>query len=114
MSAAIRTVLAAAANTVPGITGQPYFVQTTAPGVALVRLGRIEYPNPFGGVSFWDVVLTLPQDLATSEHYFEKKVPALRDALAEVLVVKTITPTLIDFGAGTVPCAVISGHREEE
>ena len=114
MSATVRAKLAAAASTVDGVTGQPYFVQTSAPGVALVRLDRIEYPNRFGGVAYWSVVLTLPQDFNAGEHYFEDVVPKLRDALAPHLAVETIRPQLIDFGAGTLPCAVITGHREED
>lgn len=114
MSQAVRQALAAAASTVEGVTGHPYFVVTTQPGSVLVRLDRTEYPNRFGGVCYWSLVLVLPQDLAASEQYLEAKGPALREAVAGELVVTTIAPQLIDFGAGSVPCAVFTGHREED
>lgn len=114
MSAAVRAAIAAQASSVEDLVGHPYFVSTAQVGNVLVRLDRTEYPNPFGGVCFWSAVLVLPQDLAASEQYLEAKGPALREALAEVMVVTTITPQLIDFGAGSVPCAVFAGHREED
>lgn len=114
MNANVRTQLAEAANTVYEVNAQPYFVQTTKPGATLIRLNRVEYPNPFGGVAFWDVVVVLPQDLAAAERYVEQVVPQVRDALLEVMFVDVITPQLMDFGAGSVPCAVITGHREED
>lgn len=117
MSEAVRNALAQGASTVEGITGQPYFVQTTGAGVALVRYDGTEYVHSFGarfGTPRWSVVLLLPNDPAAGEKYLEAKVPPLLDALAPVLAVKSVTPQYIDFGSGAVPCAVISGNREEE
>jgi len=112
-NADVRQVLAAAASTVEGLVGLPNFVVATNPGNVMVRYDRTEYPNRFGGVVHWSLVLVLPQDLSASEQYLEAKGPALREAVAAELVVTTITPQLIDFGAGSVPCAVFTGHREE-
>lgn len=109
----IRDDLADAASTVDGLTGHPYYVQTTNPGTVLVRLDRVEYPNRFGGVAHWALVLVGPQDAASAEHYFEEKLPPLREAVGMHLAVTSVTPSLVDFGAGAIPCAVISGHREE-
>lgn len=113
-NAAIRAALASAASSVEGLVGLPYFVVSTNPGNVLVRYDRTDYPNRFGGVVHWSLVLVLPQDQAAAEQYLEAKGPALRDALAADLVVTTVTTQLIDFGAGAVPCAVFTGHREEE
>jgi hypothetical protein len=114
MSADVRTALAAAASSVDGLTGHPYYVQTTEPGHVWVRLDRIEYPNRFGGVAHWNVVLILPADLDASEQYLETHGPALRDALRNELVVTTITPQRIEIpGVGVLPCAFFNGHREE-
>lgn len=113
MSAEVRQELAEAASSVEGLTGSPYFVQTTTPGTVLVRLDRIDFPNNFGGVAFWSLVLIGPQDIAASETYFAEKVPALREALAPHLAVTAMTPELIDLGLGPSPCAVLTGHRED-
>lgn len=114
MSDAARQELAAAASTVTGITGHPKYVQTTRPGSVLVRRNRTEYPNRFGGVAFWDLYVVGPQDFGASETYFETVVPQLVEALAPVLAVTVVTYQLTDFGQGSIPTAVISGHREEE
>lgn len=82
MSAAVRQALADAANTVAGIKAHPYYTEGTAPGTAHVQLDRIEYPNPFGGVAHWRVVVLLvAEDYAASEKYLEEKVPLLREAV---------------------------------
>jgi hypothetical protein len=113
-NAAVRQALADAVNTVEGLVGLPHFQVATNVGNVLIRYDRTEYPNRFGGVVFWSLVLVLPQDLAASEEYLEAKGPALRDAVAAELVITTVTTQLIDFGAGSVPTAVFTGHREEE
>jgi hypothetical protein len=114
MSAAVRQEIAEAASTVAGVTCTPYYVQTTSAGAAYVRLDRIEYPNPFGGVAYWNVVLLLPQDIAASEKYLEEKVPLIREAIEEHLFVTSVTPQQLQLGSGpTLPCAFINGHREE-
>jgi len=114
MSDAVRQELADAASTVADVKGHPKYVQTTKPGSVLVRRNRTEYPNRFGGVAFWDLYLIGPQDQGASETYFEALVPQLVEALAPVLAVTTVTYQLTDFGQGSIPTAVISGHREED
>lgn len=109
-----RTDLATAAGTVEGITGHPYYEQQTKPGNAFVRLDRIEYPNSFGGVCYWNVILILPQDQAGAEKYLEEKLPDLRDALAPHLHVTQVLPQRISIpGIGDLLCAFINGNREE-
>lgn len=115
MSATSRAVLAAAASTVEGLTGHPYFVQTTKAGSVLIRLERTEYPNPFGGVEHWNCVLILPQDMAAAEAFWEEKVPLLREALDPHLAITSFAPQRLQIeGVGVLPTVFINGHREEE
>lgn len=110
-----RTEIADAASTVEGITAHPYYVQGTRPGHTFVRLERTTYPNPFGGICHWNVVVVLPQDLATAEQYLEVRLPQLRDALAEHLVITEVLMQRLNIpGVGDLPCAFINGHREED
>ena len=81
----------------------------------IVRLDRIEYPNPFGGVARWNVVVALPQDMAAAEKFIEDKVPALRAAVGEHMVVTEVLPQRLNItGVGELPCVFINGFREEE
>jgi len=115
MSKAVRETLAAAATTVEGVSCQPYFVQSTEPGAAMVRLDRIEYPNSFGGICHWNVVVLLPQDMAAAEEYVDTKIPAVKAALEGELVITQIQPQRLEIdGIGILPCVFINGHREQE
>lgn len=110
-----RTDLAAAASTVAGITGHAYVVGDTDPGTVYPRLERIEYPNAFGGVAHWNVVLVLPQDYAEAEQYVESKLPALKAALDPHLVITAVVLQRLQLeGIGTLPVAFINGHRETD
>lgn len=110
-----REDIAAAASTVAGIHGHPYVVGDTAPGTLYPRIERIEYPNPFGGVLFLNIVLVLPQDLAEAEQYLEQMLPNLKAALEPHLVITTVQPQRLQLdGVGTLPVAFINGHREAD
>lgn len=110
-----RTELAAAANTVTGITAHEYVVGHTDPGTVYPRLDRIEYPNPFGGVAHWNVVLVLPQDYADAERYVETTLPALKDALDPHLIITAVVLQRLQLeGVGVLPVAFINGHREQD
>lgn len=114
MSAAVRQALADAANAVAEFNCSPYFRAATKPGSAHVRLDRIEYPNRFGGICYWQVVVILPQDMTSAEKYIDEHIPALRSALADELVVTSVTPQQIVFDGPALPCVFIEGWREEE
>lgn len=110
-----RTELKAAANTVEGISAHEHVVGDTDPGTVYPRLDRIEYPNAFGGVAHWNVVLVLPQDYAEAEQYVEQKVPALKAALDPHLVITAVVLQRLQLdGVGTLPVAFINGHREAD
>lgn len=115
MSAFVREALANAANKVDGITIHPYYTQTTDPGSGIVTLARIAYPNKFGGMVTWQVLILLPQDLATAEKYLESKVPSVVAELGPEMTVTSVTPQEVVFDTGVkLPCAVIEGTREED
>ncbi len=117
MSATVREALAACASTVDGLTGHPYYVQTTDTGAVLVDLDRVEYPNRFGGVAHWNLVLLLPQDYGEAERYAETYGPLLRGAIKRdhLLVVTSMTLGRTDFpGTAVRPTLTITGHREED
>ncbi len=113
IGAEVRAALAAAANTVEGIKCPPYFKQTTKPGTAMVRKDRVAYPNKFGGLVTWQVLVMLPQDLEASEKFLDETIPLLVDALAPELRVTDVIPQQLALDAGAVPIALIQGNREE-
>lgn len=110
----VRADLAAAASTVEGVTAHPYFKQGSHPGHTFVRIARIDYPNFTGGVVRWDLLVVLPADAAEAEKYLETKIPLVREAVAEHLVVTEVVPQRVRFSDTLeLTCAVLSGHREE-
>lgn len=115
MSAAVRAELAAAVNGAGAAAKcAPYFVQATKPGSAWVRRDRTEYPNRFGGVVTWQIVVVLPPDLASAEKYADEKGPVLVEALADHLVVTSVTPQQIVLDDHPpLKALFIEGHREE-
>jgi hypothetical protein len=108
-----RQALATAASTVEGIHCTPYVRQTTKAGDAMVRLDRINYPNAFGGVVTWQVWVVLPQDVQSAEKYLDSKVPPLVTALAEEMVVASVTPGQLALDTDVVLGVSIEGTREE-
>jgi hypothetical protein len=115
MSGQVRKQLAEAASKVDGVTCLPYYVQSTEPGAAMVRLERIDYPNPFGGVCHWSLVVVLPQDMEAAERYVEDKVPSIIAAIEHLIVVTQVQPQRLGLVDGSVVLAVfINGHREQE
>lgn len=111
-----RTEIAAALSTVEGLTAYPYRTADISPGTAFLRLERIDYPNDFGGINHWNVVLILPQDGGdAAEKYLEDKLPLLLEALRGHLPVTSVQPTRLDIlGVGVLPCVFINGHREAD
>lgn len=114
MSRADRKALADAASSVPGVSAHPYYVQGTKPGHAFVRLERTEYPNAFGAVRRWNVVLVLPQDLAAAEQMIDDKQPQLYAALSAEMTIKEAAPQRLNIvGVGDLHALFITGYREE-
>jgi hypothetical protein len=117
VSAAVRQALADAANTVAGVDVVPYFRQAYEPGQGSVRLDRVEYPNRFGGVAYWWVIVAVGSDLADAEAKADTLAPALVAAIdaANVMVVQAARHTQVTLPDGSgVPAVVIEGFRESE
>lgn len=113
MSAVARAAIAAAANTVAGVTCSEYTRQLEKTGDALVRLDAVNYPDKFGGVGTWEVFVILPQDIKAAEQWLDTNVEALKVALCAEMVVTTVTPTSIRYDTGIErPGVVIQGIRE--
>lgn len=114
MSAEVRQAIADAANEVADVTVAPYFRPFTTPGEGVVRYDRTDYPNAFGGLVTWQVVVALPQDQRAAEQWLDQNGPALRAAVASALIVRSLTPIQIAIpDAGSIPALVIEGQREE-
>lgn len=115
MSTAARTALAAAAEKVEGISCSAYFRQTTKAGDAMVRLDRsTRSANGYGFVSTWQVLVILPQDIASAEKQLDTKLGELVEALGQEMHVSTVTPQQLQLDTGAVPVVVIEGTRETE
>lgn len=111
----VRELIADAASTVAGISCTPYFRQSTKTGDGMVRLDHNDYPDRFGGLSTWQVLVVLPQDIASAEKYLDSKIPDLVTALSEALVVRRVTPQELALDNGTrLPVVVIEGIRESD
>lgn len=109
----VRQELADAAAAVPGIRAFPYYVQSLKTGTAYVRLDRIEWPDKFGSVTYWDLVVIAPSDLGKADQYIEEVVPVLHAALSPHLVITQVLPQQLQVDGGTLPCVFIRGFRKE-
>lgn len=119
MTEAIRTALAAAASTVDGVHVTAYYRQVPkTAGQGMVRLDRTTYPDPFGGITTWQVLVALPQDEATAEKWLEAHQDDLYDAVSEELMIRTVIPKELIQRVGSenvsVPVVVIEGERGPE
>src|SRR5680860_1505624 len=97
MNTDTRQMLAKAASTVDGINVAPYFRTPTRPGDGSVRLDRMTRDlNGFGFVNTWNVVVLLPEDLASAEKWLDEKAPALIEVLSEHMVCLLYTSDAAD------------------
>lgn len=111
----VREDLAAAASTVDGITVLPFYVQAPPVGSGFVHYLRTNYPNKFGGIDTWQIVVAVPPNLAEGQNWIEANRQELVDALKDELIVRTATPTeLILDGGSSLRALVIEGDRESE
>lgn len=108
-----RTEIAAAANTAAAVKVSEFYRQGTKPGSGWVRRDRTEYPNKFGGLVTWQVLVVLPQALADAEKWMEEHQLALVEALREALIVRSARPAELVIDSGSVPVLIIEGQREE-
>lgn len=120
MTDAARTAIATAASTVAGINVSPYYRQISGTGEGMVRMDRTTYPDPFGGIVTWQVLIVVPQDVVAAERWLEAHQDELVDALSPEMTVRTVTPKeLVTPQAKPGPAlvtsvVVIEGDRERE
>lgn len=85
-----------------------------APGDAWPLVSRIDYPNKFGGLVQWEVLVVLNADVPTAERLMDAHVPGIREALSRQMSIRSVTPRLLQFENGSaLIVAVIAGTREE-
>lgn len=110
-----RTDLAAAAQTVEGITSvSPRYRQSLAPYTGMVRLASTARgSNGFGRIDTWQVWLALPQDLANAEAWLDAHADALWAALDEEMTVTSLAPAelVVTPGGPSVPGVIVEGAR---
>jgi hypothetical protein len=110
-----RAALAFAASTVAGVSVQPYYGDATKPGSGYVERARTDYPNRFGGVVTWTVVVVLAVDVAAAEQWVDANQLALVGALAQEMTVTAARYERLALDNGsTLPALFIDGTREEE
>lgn len=116
MTEAIRTELADAANTVAGVKVLPYYAQLTKPGSGVVQLDRVTWPNKFGSVGAWEVVVLLPQGVEAAQRKADELIPLLYEALKPHMQITEATfgRSQLDTSGAGQPCVLISGRREME
>ena len=93
---------------------EPYFRQTTTPGEACVRFGSTNYPDRFGGIVTWEVVVHLPQGVAEAEQFIDDISPDLREVVADALTIRRMYPARATYGSAQTNLLVIEGTREED
>lgn len=110
---AARAEIAAAADAVAAVSCKPGYRQNTRPGDAMVRLDRTEYPNRFGGLVTWQVIVALPQTINAAEDWIDAHQGDLVTALGEVMAVRRAFPGELVLDTGKVSALFIEGQREE-
>lgn len=113
MSLQVREEIAAAADTVAAVSCSARYRQSTKPGDATVRRDRTDYPDRFGGLVTWQVVVTLPQSFTAAEEWIDANQTDLVAALREVLAVRRAFPAEVAIDSGTLPVLIVEGQRED-
>lgn len=108
-----REEIAAALNTVDGVTASPYPRQETRVGVAHVRRGRSDKAaNGMGLVETWQVWICTGQTLDKAEEWVDKHHDAIVAALARrVLVLRSVTPAETTIGTTKTNVIIYEGTR---
>jgi hypothetical protein len=108
-----REDLAAAASTVTGLKVTPYYRQNLTSGNGFVRMAVRNRPaNGFGWLDTWEIWIAGPSDVEAAEKWIEAKAEPLLAALADHLLIQSLTPSDLAIGTTTTPGIVVSGVRE--
>lgn len=116
MSAALRTALAAAANTVLGANRcAPYYRSSARPGDAWVSFARRDRDDTgLGFMAAWEIRVALHQSLEAAEVWVDDNADDLADAVAEHLIITAVVMVTLVTDSGNVPGLVIEGVRDHE
>jgi hypothetical protein len=110
--AADRVEIAAAVNTVTGVTCTPGYRTLTKQGDALVRLDNLTRDlSGFGFIATWQVLVALHQDLPKAEAWTDANTEALIVAAAAALVVTDVAPVELVMDQGKIPALQLTGTR---
>lgn len=109
---AARDEIAAAASTADGVECSPKYLLLSKPGQAYVQWLRDDYPNQFGGESYWGVVVCLPQDTAAAQEWIEAHRVALWEACGPAMLVTQMRPEVhLMTDNQSQKVLVVEGHR---
>lgn len=113
MSAALRTALADAANTVLGAKRcAPYYRSSARPGDAWVSFARRDRDDTgLGFMAAWEIRVALHQSLDAAERWVDENADALAAAVAEHLVITAVVMVTLVTDSGNVPGLVVEGVR---
>lgn len=114
MSQAVREEISAAVSTVAGVSCLPYYRSSPGAGDASIRLAETNYPNRFGGIVTWEVVIGLPQDVATAEKWIDARAAEIRAAVADAMTVRRIYPARSTYDTTQTNVLIVEGTREED
>jgi hypothetical protein len=107
-----REEIAAAASTVDGVECSPFYRVVSKPGQAYVQWLRNDYPNQFGGESYWGVVVTLPQDTEAAQLWIEEHQEALFEGVSPAMLCTQLRPEIhLVTDNQSQKVVVLEGHR---
>lgn len=116
MSAALRTALADAANTVLGPKRcAPYYRSSARPGDAWVSFARRDRDDTgLGYMAAWEIRVALHQSLEAAEKWVDAHADDLADAVGQHLIITAVVFVTLVTDQGNVPGLVVEGVRPHE
>lgn len=116
MSAEQRHAIAGVCNTIEDVDVSPHFRQEPGLGTGFVQWMGTRWPNKFGGVDTYRVVIYLGQDVEVADRFIDQKVPQIMAALIasrDLPEPLTAAPMQYPLDSGVVSVVVIEGTRED-
>jgi hypothetical protein len=108
----LRDAIAAALTALADVRAAARYRQISRAGDAVVRFDNATRDvSGFGWIVTCQVLIALPQDMASAEAWVDDHIDALVDALAAELVVGEVAPVQLQLDTGVVPVLQITGTR---
>lgn len=108
----MRADIAAALSAIDGLHGYPKRPDAPNTGDSWPQWSGAERSDGALFVNSWRVYVVLPSDETTADEWADLYGDLLADALAPVLFVDAIAPTLLSAGTGDVYALMITGRAE--